>query len=177
MSKMFLKVGLGLLALAGAAWPLPAAVPGGKTLHGHVPAVITQLTPTGGVAATNDLQLAIGLSVRDEAALDDQIRQVSDPASPSYQHYVTADEFTQQFAPTEADYQAVIHFAETNGLTVRKTYANRMLVEVSGKAANVQRAFNVSLHTYRHPTENRIFFAPDSEPTVPGYCPSWMSAA
>ena len=167
MSKMFFKVGLGLLALAGATWPLAAAVPASKTLHGHVPSIVAQLARTGEVAATNDLALAIGLQLRNETALDDQIRQVTDPASPNYQHYLTTEEFTQQFAPTEADYQAVISFAKANGLTVTATHANRMLVEVSGKAEKVQHAFNVALHTYRHPTENRTFFAPDSEPTVP----------
>jgi uncharacterized repeat protein (TIGR01451 family) len=171
MSKMFFKVGLGLLALAGMAWPLQAAVPGSKTLHGHVPPVVSHLAPSGNVPATNDLQLAIGLSVRNETALNDLVRQVSDPASPGYQHYLTTDEFTAQFAPTEADYQAVINFAEANGLAVKKTYANRLLVEVSGKAADVQHAFNVTLHTYRHPTENRTFFAPDTEPSVPAALP------
>jgi uncharacterized repeat protein (TIGR01451 family) len=167
MSKMFFKVGLGLLALAGMAWPLHAAVSGNKTLHGHVPEVVSRLAQTGSVAATNDLRLAIGLQLRNQAALDDLIRQVSDPASPSYQHYLSPDEFTRQFAPTEADYQAVINFAKANGLTVTATHANRMLVEVRGKAADVQHAFNVALHTYRHPAENRTFFAPDAEPTVP----------
>lgn len=168
MSKMFFKVGLGLLALAGTTWPLAAAVaPGTKTLSGHVPAMVSQLAATGDVAATNDLHLAIGLQLRNQTALDEQIRQVTDPASPSYQHYLTPEQFTQQFAPSEADYQAVINFAQANGLTVTATSPNRMLVEVTGKAANVQKAFNVTLHNYNHPTENRIFFAPTTEPSVP----------
>ena len=167
MSKMFFKVGLGLLALAGTAWPLAAAMPASKTLKGHVPSVVAQLAKTGEVAATNDLHLAIGLQLRNEAALEDQLRQVADPASPGYQHYLTPEEFTQQFAPTEADYQAVISFAQANGLTVTATSSNRMLVEVSGKADKVQQAFKVALHTYQHPTENRKFFAPDTEPSVP----------
>ncbi len=167
MSKMFFKVGLGLLALAGTAWPLAAAGPGNKTLHGHVPSVVAQLAKTGEVAATNDLHLAIGLQLRNQTALDEQLREITDPASPNYQHYLTTDEFNQQFAPTEADYEAVVSFAQANGLNVTTTYSNRMLVEVTGKAANVQRAFNVALHTYNHPTENRTFFAPDTEPSVP----------
>ena len=164
MSKMFFKVGLGLLALAGMAGPLAAA---NKTLSGHVPAAVAHLARIGDLAATNDLHLAIGLQLRNTAALDDLLRQVTDPASPSYQHYLTPEEFTQQFAPTEADYQAVIKFAQANGMKVTATPANRMLLEVDGKAADVQRAFNVALHTYKHPSENRMFFEPDTEPTVP----------
>lgn len=167
MSKMFFKVGLGLLALAGMTLPLAAAAPADKMLHGHVPSVVAHLARTGEVAPTNYLRLAIGLQLRNEAALDDLLRQVTDPASPNYRHYLSTDEFNQQFAPTEADYQAVVNFAKAQGLTVTATHANRMLVEVGGKAADVQNAFKVALHTYQHPTENRKFFAPDAEPSVP----------
>ena len=168
MNKMFFKLGLGLLALAGMTWPL-AAAPAEKSLHGHVPPMINarHLPKIGDLAATNELHLAIGLQLRNEAALDDLIAQVSDPASPNYRHYLTTQEFTDQFAPTEADYQAVIDFARSHGLTVTATHANRMLLEVSGRTAQVQSAFKVSLHTYRHPTENRTFYAPDTEPEVP----------
>jgi uncharacterized repeat protein (TIGR01451 family) len=166
MSKKFFKACLGLLVLAGLTWPLAAAA-ADKKLHGHVPSVVAHLAKTGDVAATNKLHLAIGLQLRNQAALDDLIRQVSDPASPNYQHYLSQGEFTQQFAPTESDYKAVIDFAEAHGMTVTATSSNRMLVEVEGKAQDVQSAFKVSLHTYNHPTENRKFFAPDTEPSVP----------
>ena len=105
------------------------------------------------------------------AALDDLVGQVGDPANPNYQHYFTRDEFVQQFAPTEGDYQAVIDFAKAQGLTVTATTPNRMLVEVEGKASDVENAFRVSLHNYQHPTEGRTFFAPDSEPSVSSSLP------
>jgi subtilase family serine protease len=167
MNKTFFKIGAGLLTLIGMTWPVIAAGPAGKTLHGHVPSVVSHLARQGAVSATNNLHLAIGLELRDQAALDEMVKEVTDPASPDYQHYLTPGEFVQRFAPTEADYQAVIDFAKANGLKVTATHANRMLVEVEGEAAKVQRAFNVNLHTYRHPTENRSFFAPDGEPSVP----------
>ena len=42
-----------------------------------------------------------------------------------------------------------------------------MLLDVEGSAAEVEKAFQVTLHIYHHPTENREFFAPDTEPSVP----------
>jgi subtilase family serine protease len=39
-------------------------------------------------------------------------------------------------------------------------------VQVKGTVANIEAAFHVNLLTYQHPTENRIFFAPDREPTT-----------
>ena len=41
-----------------------------------------------------------------------------------------------------------------------------MLLDVRGKAADVETAFHVRLLTYQHPTERREFFAPDVEPSV-----------
>jgi hypothetical protein len=71
------------------------------------------------------------------------------------------------FGPTESDYQAVITFARANGLIVAGTYSNRMLVGVDGTVSDIQKAFHVTMHLYRHPTENRNFYSPDAEPSVP----------
>ena len=86
--------------------------------------------------------------------------------SPNYHHYLTPEEFTQRFGPTEADYQTVLQFASTNGFTVRATYPHRALVSVSATALEIERAFQVELRTYRHPAQAREFYAPDVEPSV-----------
>ena len=46
-----------------------------------------------------------------------------------------------------------------------------MLLDVSGKVADIDKALHVTLRTYHHPTENRDFFAPDTEPTVDATLP------
>ena len=137
-----------------------------KTLSGHVPAVTSRLAATGRVPATNQLHLAIGVPLRDAAGLDQFLGQVSDPASPNFRNYLTPEMFTARFGPTEQDYAAVQNFARTNGLTIVATHGNRLLLDVAGPAAAVEKAFHIKLRTYRHPTENRDFFAPDTEPTV-----------
>ena len=137
-----------------------------KTLPGHVPKEVSGMNPLGRLSATNRLNLAIGLPFRDPAGVDNLLAQIYDPASPQYRKYLTPDEFTARFAPTPAAYQSVIAFAVTNGLTVRATHGDRMLLEVSGPVAAVEKAFHITLHTYRHPTDARDFFAPDTEPMV-----------
>jgi len=171
MNKTFFKIGLGLLALAGLAWPSRGDVPGMKTLHGHVPAIVSKLAPLGRVNATNELHLAIGLPLRNQEALTNLSRQLYDPASPNYRHFLSPDEFTAKFGPTAADYQAVLDFASSNGLTVEHTYGNRTLVDVVGKTPDVERAFHVTMMSYHHPTEARDFYAPDAEPTVNSMLP------
>ena len=102
------------LAFFGA---LPAQGAGLQKLHGHVPAVVAHLQPMGKFAGTNRLNLAIGLPLRNQAALTSLLHQIYDPASPNYHHYLTPEQFTAQFGPTEKDYEAVIAFAKANGLT------------------------------------------------------------
>ena len=167
---MFLKMTFGALAVAGLAWVAPAAAPVSgamKQLQGHVPSVVAQLAPGARLAGTNRLHLAIGLPLRNQDGLNALLQQVSDPSSPNYHHFLTSAEFNAQFGPTEQDYQTVLQFAATNGLTVTRTHTNRMLVEVAASASSVEHAFNVTLRKYRDAKNNREFFSPDTEPTVP----------
>jgi hypothetical protein len=148
------------------------AEPERVTLAGHVPAVVAAgLTPKGRLPATQPLYLAIGLPLREPAALEELLRQLYDPHSTNFHKYLTLPEFTARFGPTEQDYQAVMRFAEANGLTVAGTYPNRLVLDVEGSASNVERAFHVTLRTYRHPAEARDFFAPDTEPAVDAALP------
>ncbi|HEX7618146.1 MAG TPA: protease pro-enzyme activation domain-containing protein, partial [Verrucomicrobiae bacterium] len=110
--------------------------------------------------------LAIGLPLRNQAALGMLLSEIYSPASTNYHRYLTPEQFTERFGPTEQDYQTVIAFAKRNGLTVTATHANRVLLDVSGPVPDIERAFGVTLRTYRHPTENRTFHAPDVEPSV-----------
>ena len=148
---------------AGVVWPATVTW---KTLRGHVPSVVAKLSAVGTLPGTNRLHLAIGLPLRDPAGLDVFLAQLADPASTNYRHYLTPGQFTERFGPTAADYAAVTQFAATNGLTVTATHGNRLLLDVSGTAADIQRAFRVTLRKYHHPTEARDFYAPDSEPSV-----------
>ncbi len=170
MRKSLLKICVGL-ALVSATASSGLAAPAMKTLSGHVPAAISRLQPAGLFPADTNLNLAIGLPLRNQEALASLQQQLYDPASPNYHHFLTPEQFTAQFGPTEQDYQKVVSFAQASGLTVTRTHGNRMLVDVSGKAADIGKAFQVKLRTYHHPSEKRDFFAPDTNPTVDATLP------
>ena len=137
-----------------------------KVLPGHVPKVLSSLAPIGRLAATNELWLAIGLPLRDRAGLENFVAQVSDPSSPNFRQFLTREELTARFGPTEQDYEAVKNFARSNGLAIAVTHGNRLVLDVTGPVAAVEKSFHIKLQTYQHPTEARDFFAPDSEPMV-----------
>ena len=89
-----------------------------QTLRGHVPAAVARLQPTGRLSATNRLHLAVGLAPRNLDALQKLLQDLQDPQSPSYHQYLSLEEFTKRFGPTEQDYQKVMDFAQANGLKV-----------------------------------------------------------
>src|SRR6202044_1825439 len=60
----------------------------------------------------------------------------------------------------------VVQYLKGNGFAVVGGSRDGMDVVVKGPVSAVQAAFHVSMHTYQHPTENRIFYAPDREPTT-----------
>jgi Pro-kumamolisin, activation domain len=159
-----------LTAAVVAALPFTASAQGvgRQMLRGHVPAAIARfhLRPLRSLPGTNRLNLAIGLPLRHQDALQKLLAEIYDPGSTNYHHYLTPAEFAAQFGPTEQDYQSLINFAKTNGLTVAATYPNRALLDVSGSAQTVERVFHVTLDVYQHPTESRTFYAPDAEPSV-----------
>jgi len=157
---------VGLFARSG-----HGAEPGWRQLSGHVPAVVSQLTPLGVLPGDMNLDLAIGIPLRDPAGLSTLIDQIYDPRSTNYHHYLSPQEVTVRFGPTAADYQTVEQFAEVNGLTVSGRYANRMVLDVRGRVTDIQRAFQTTLRRYPHPTEARQFYAPNVEPSVPTNVP------
>jgi subtilase family serine protease len=138
------------------------------TMTTHVPAVVADGTAplVGHLPATQKISLAISLPLRNESELKGLLQRIYDPQSASYHHYLSVEEFTARFGPTESDYAAVRQFAKANGFDVVDTAANRLVLDVAGTAANIEAAFHVSLNLYQHPTENRTFYAPDREPTL-----------
>lgn len=166
--KIGLAVGVGLALVGiGAFCPVRAENSGAqKQLKGHVPAILSRLKSKGFLPSEQTLNLAIGLPLRNCEGLTNLFKEIYDPSSPNYHHYLTPEQFTEKFGPTADDYKMVANFARVNGLTVKANHSNRMLLDVSGKAADIEKAFHVTLRTYRHPSENRDFFAPDTEPSV-----------
>src|SRR5579872_6763396 len=116
-------------------------VPAGRQiLRGHLPEAVSsqKAFAVGRLPLMQHLNLAIGLPLRDRAGLEALLHKLYDPNSPSYRQFLTVAEFTERFAPTQEDYQAVIDFAKSNGLTVTDTPSNRLIVDVEGPVANIE---------------------------------------
>ena len=72
-----------------------------------------------GLARGRRMSLAIGLPLHNQAGLTALLQQLNDPASPNYRQWLTPEQFTERFGPTEEDYQTVVAFAKASGLKQR----------------------------------------------------------
>ncbi|GLQ51965.1 protease pro-enzyme activation domain-containing protein [Dyella flava] len=137
-------------------------------MQDHVPVAVRtgQAISAQALDANKQLKLGLVLPLRNESELDSLIAQLYDPGSPFYHHYLNSKEFTARFEPSQADYDKVVAWAKANNLSITATTANRHIVDVQGKVSDINRALHVTMRQYQHPTENRLFFAPDREPTV-----------
>lgn len=134
----------------------------------HVPAAVADHSAARVAAPdpSRTLHVAIVLPMRNLPALDELIREVYDPANPAYRHYLTVAQFTERFGPTEADYAKALQFFAAGGLTVTGTAANRYMIDATGSVATLERVLHVTFGLYHHPTQDRVFIAPEEEPSV-----------
>jgi len=165
---MFRKIGRYSLAIA-AIWSA-LAIPGQTqtilTHHTRAVALNGRAQSTGRLPSNQIMQLDVVLPLRDPSGLKLFLKDVYDPSSASFHQFLTPSEFTARFGPTQAEYDAVISFAKSNGFAVVGGSRDSMEVQIKGPVSAVEAAFHVSMHTYQHPTEGRTFFAPDREPTT-----------
>ncbi len=166
-SIALLTIAAALLFVFAASTPAALAQPQSLLTH-HVREVTLngQAPFVGRLPATQSMHIDIVLAVRDQAGLDSFLRELYDPSSPAYRHFLTVEQFTEAFGPSQKDFDALIRFAKTNGFTVTGGSRDAMDVQLKGSVATIETAFHVNLGLYHDPIEDRDFYSPDREPTV-----------
>lgn len=134
----------------------------------HVRDVVVngQAAQLGHLSSDDVLQLDVVLPVRDQNGLDEFLAELSDRSSQNYRHFLTPAQFTERFGPTQEDYDAVVEYLRGNSLIVVGGSRDGMDVQAKGSVSAIEAAFHVDMMIYQHPTEKRLFFGPDREPTV-----------
>lgn len=112
------------------------------------------------------MTLNVVLPLTNQAGLNEFLRELYDPNSPTYHHYLTPTQFTALYGPSVADYNATVAYLKANGFTVIGGSRDGMNIIIRGPVSSVESAFHVTMSTYRHPSESRNFYSPDREPTT-----------
>jgi kumamolisin len=122
---------------------------------------------TGAVSAAKHISVAISLAPRNNKGLDTFVANVSNPRSSSYGHYLTKTQFAARFGRTDAEVKQVKDFLRAQGLTVGKVHSGNLLVDASGTAAQLEKAFGTKLSTWKDAKSGRTFYANETAPTLP----------
>ncbi len=120
----------------------------------------------GQLPATQTLHFDIVLPLSDRAGLQSFVQDVQDPTSSSYRRFLTPEEFTARFGPSQENWETLIAFAKASGFEIISGDLEGRDLRLTGTVANIERAFHVTLGNYQDLTDGRTFFAVDREPTV-----------
>ena len=160
--SVFSVAALGLLGQMGhAAEPrvmLSSAVPPSARLRSaHL---------LGRLEAQTALRVGLTLPLRNQDKLAELLRRQYTPGDPLYHQFLTPPDFTAQYGPTQADYDAVAAYARAQGLTIADTSPGRTLLTVAGTTDKIEAAFGVQMSRYRLP-DGRVAFSNTAAPVLP----------
>lgn len=81
-----------------------------------------------------------------EQALEQYIEELQTPNSPHYHHWLSAQEFGDRYGLARADLSAIKTWLEGYGFEVNGTYTSGVVMDFSGTAGMVRRAFQTEIH-------------------------------
>ncbi|MFJ8473839.1 protease pro-enzyme activation domain-containing protein [Kitasatospora sp. NPDC094011] len=168
------------LAAAIAVLPLTAVSLGVSTAQAATPHVAPRVAlpntvnpavahseKKGDVPAEQQISVAVSLKLRNSDELDHFLSAVTTPGTPEFGQYLTPEQFSARFAPTQQAVDQVRDYLTAQGLTVGDTSANRQVVNARGTAAQISQAFGTHESAYLDPGQQRTFFANDAAASIP----------
>ncbi len=100
-----------------------------------------------------------------EASLDEYIAGLTDKTSPNYRKWLTAAQLGDQYGVSDSDIRFITNWLESHGITVNAVYPNRMVMDISGTAAQLREALRVEIHFLDVNSERH--FANVNDPQIP----------
>lgn len=134
-------------------------------LKGHTAALAPESTFRGRVDASENVEFALTLPLRNVAELDTLLARLYDPNDTLHGQFLTPEQFTARFGPTAKDYAKLKAYAVSKGFSIKAETPGRTMLTLSAPASVVQAAFKVGLNQYTS-ADGRRFIRPDAEPAV-----------
>jgi subtilase family serine protease len=100
-----------------------------------------------------------------EAALQQFIEGLQTKGSPNFHRWLTAQEFGARYGAAPSDLDAVTAWLRSQGFQVNVVYPSGMVIDFSGTAGRIRRAFQTEVHYLA--VKNELHIANMSEPRIP----------
>lgn len=134
-------------------------------LHTPLQVLAGEAQLIGPYTASPKLRLVLALQPPHMAEEQQFLADLQNRKSPLYHQFLTPQEWATRFAPSEQDEQAVVDWATNNGLTISQRYPSRLIVDVEGPVATIEKAVNVSINSYS--LNGKSYFSNDRDPEIP----------
>jgi subtilase family serine protease len=134
---------------------------------GEVPAGVGSASFLGFKPATDEIRLLISFDLRDGPGLERTLAELNDPKSPSYQHWLSPEEYGRRFGRSQEQIDHAVAWLKAGGMDVDRIYSNHVSIGFSGTVAAVQDTFHVQLAMYSEAVTGRVFYSNTTKPTLP----------
>lgn len=111
------------------------------------------------------IQIVLKRSDSQESALKQLIGDLHRPGSASYHHWLTPEQFGQQFGPSDADLAVLEGWLQSHGFSELKVNPGRQTLEVTASAAQFSETFHTQIHTYS--VQGKTHYANAGDPQIP----------
>ena len=109
--------------------------------------------------------LQLRRSPEQEQALQQFLDQLHAPNSPNFHRWLNATEFGDRFGLADEDLNAITDWLQSHGLTVNVVYTSGTVIDFSGTAAQVRKAFHTEIHNLD--VRGKKHVANMSDPEIP----------
>lgn len=130
---------------AGPTSDASGSVPSARVRIGKLPRLSPSAKVIGALAASTPMHVTLALKPPDPNALAAYARAVSTPGSSAYREYLTTAQFARRFGATAGELAAVTRSLAAHELPPPSVSANHLSLEITASAAQVQRAFSLTL--------------------------------
>src|SRR5271157_2559891 len=120
----------------------------GQVLANSTPRFVQNAQNLGPENPSKVINITVRLRQHNLAERDALPKQLYDPKSPLYQHWLTPAEYAARFGPTAQEGTVVKDFLVSHGLEVTSVHQNHFYVNAQGSIADVQKAFNVHINRF-----------------------------
>jgi kumamolisin len=151
-------------AIDSSSGDLPPAQP--ETLSDQVSSAVAKAKKLGHSNANQNMQLTVGLKLRNKKQLNKLLADLYNPSSPSYKQFLSADKFRGMFGPTDGQVQTVKKYFANKGFKINYVSGNNLTINVQASVAKVEKTFSTTINDYQSP-EQKKFFANATPPIIP----------
>ena len=130
----------------------------------------------GAAPSNQSVHVTLVLKLRNQAALEDYVKQTVTPGSAHYQQFLTRDQFADQYGASASDIARVQAYLQKQGITTQ-VLPSHLAIQTTGTLGQYGALFQAPIHNYVARVSGQNFHKPVSTPLIPAAIADVVAAA